>query len=76
MAYSICKIKNETGNEAILKGKLFDVSEIYQIPDNERIAWATNDNVLIAIADETFEIHDSIGAIEGISNQIDWLKGY
>ena len=74
--YSICKIKNLTGSVTTLHGHEFAVDEIYQIPDNIRISWATSDSVLSAIYDEDFEVHSDEGAISGLSNQLDWLKTY
>lgn len=74
MAYNICKIKNLTGETTILNGHEFTTAEVYTIQDVVRTTWMNSDAVLTAIADQDFEIHDSSGAISGISNQIDWLK--
>jgi len=74
--YSICKLKNISGSVTTLQGHEFQIDELYQIPDNLRISWASSDSVLSAIYDEDFEVHDDYGQIEGISNQLDWLKTY
>jgi hypothetical protein len=72
---SVCKIKNLTGDITPLYEHEFQIDEIFEITSDKREAWATNDDVLIAISNENFEIHNEDGAINGISNQIDWLKG-
>lgn len=74
MAYAICKIKNLTGSIGTLNGHEFAVDEIYTVQDSARLSWASNDEVLAAIAAEDYEIHDANGAVSGISNQIDLLK--
>lgn len=76
MSYGICKIKNETNEITTLNGKEFAIDEIFKIEDEVRISWATCDAVIISISEENFKIHDSVGEIVGISNQIDWLKEY
>lgn len=76
MAYSICFIKNISGEEKTINNKIFAIDERYQILDNERISWATNDAVIIGIATGSLSVFNCCGEVEGISNQIDWLKGY
>ena len=72
--YSICKIKNLTGEITTLNGHEFQVDEIYTIQDVVRLHWASSDSVITAITNEDFQIHNGSAAINGISNQIDWLK--
>lgn len=74
--YSICYLKNISGDVVTLNGHEFQDDEMLQITDNVRISWASNDDVLWSITNEVFEVHNSLGVIEGISNQIDWLKAY
>lgn len=74
MAYTVCKIKNLTGEITVLNGHTFQIAEVYTIQDSVRNTWAHEDNVLQAIADGDYEVHNGDGAITGLSNQIDWLK--
>lgn len=75
MAFSECKIKNISGSIKTLHGKEFAINEIYQIQDTHRVSWATDDNVITAITDENFQIHDGgNNAVSGLNNQIDLLK--
>ena len=76
MGYSICKIKNLTGAVNTLNGHQFQIDEVYTIQDVARATWANEDTVLQAIADSDYQIHDSVGAISSISDQIDWLKNH
>lgn len=74
--FTICKIKNLTGEITTLHGHEFQVNEIYTISDALRISWSTSDDVVSAIVNEDFEIHSDSGAVSGSSNQLDWLKNY
>jgi len=74
--YTVCKIKNMTGEVTTLHGHEFQVAEVYTIQETVRKSWATSDDVVCAITDEDFEIHDADGVISGVSDQIDWLKSY
>lgn len=74
--YTICKIKNLTGNVLTLRGHEFSVDETYTIQESVRKSWAGSDEVITAVTSGDFQIHGEEGAIEGISNQIDWLKSY
>jgi hypothetical protein len=76
MAFSICYIQNISGDTKTLNGKVFDDEEMYLIEDMNRISWATNDSVLVAISNAEMKIHNSLGVIESVSDQIDWLKDY
>lgn len=73
MAYSVCIIKNTSGVEKTLRGKIFLANDTYQIPDSIRIEWASDDNVLLAIAVGEFKIYNSQGEIVGIDEQLKWL---
>lgn len=73
--YTICKIKNISGDTATLHGKQFNNNEIYQIPDAYRIDWSDDDNVIVAIANENFEILDSDNSgLNSITEQLDLLN--
>jgi hypothetical protein len=74
MAYSICKIKNISGEVKQLHEKEFDIDEIFTITDDKRHSWAYNDDVIKALSDEYFEIHNSIEAISGLAEQLRWLQ--
>ncbi len=74
--YPICRLKNISGEVKNLHLKTFDIDEVFTIQDSDRMSWAGNDDTLIDIANENIEVHDVNGAIEGISTQIDHLKGY
>ena len=76
MSYSICKIKNKKGQVDTLHGHEFQIDEIYNIQDSIRNSWSSSDDVLTAIGNQEYEIHDSIGAISGVSNQMDHLKAH
>lgn len=74
MAYSVCKIKNISGEIKQLHEKEFAIDEIFTIADEKRQGWANNDDVLKAIAEGIFEIHDEVSVISGIAEQIKWLQ--
>lgn len=74
MSYSVCKIKNLTGESTLLNGHTFSVNEVYTIQDTVRLSWSQSDDVIQVVSGGDFEIHDSSGAISGASDQIDWLK--
>lgn len=74
MTYPICKIKNISGEIKSLHEKEFQIDEIFMIEDSKRQGWANNDDVITAIVNNDFEIHDATEAIIGINNQIDYLK--
>jgi hypothetical protein len=76
MAYSICNVKNISGEEIVVHGKTLAVDEIYKIPDVNRVAWATDDTVLVDITDDIIQIGNSCEYFTSYSDQIDWLKGY
>lgn len=76
MAYKICKIKNISGEEKTLMNKVFAPDEVYRISDAERIDWSSCDQVISAIVLGAFNVMDLDSLIEGISNQIDFLKDY
>ena len=73
--YNICYIKNVSGQELIYENlKRFDIDEIYQIPDVDRIIWCENCSVLQAIADGLLCVGNSEGYFSTIYEQLDWLK--
>jgi hypothetical protein len=74
MSLLVCKIKNISGEIQQLHLKEFIIDEIYDIPSNEQSQWANNDDVIIAISNRFFEIHNENGPISSISDQINWLK--
>ena len=76
MAYSICKVKNISGAVNTLHGHEFQVDDIYDIKDSVRQSWASSDDVLTALSSETHEVHNSVGVIEGLSNQINHLHDH
>lgn len=76
MAYSICKIKNLTGEVATLNGHQFSIGEVYTIQDVVRLSWSSSDSVLQAISDGDFQIYDGDQAVSSVSDQIDWLKDH
>lgn len=76
MSFSICYIKNISGETKTLHDKEFAMDEHFKIEDIARADWATDDSVILAIANGTFQIQNCCGDVEGLSNQIDWLKEY
>lgn len=74
MPYPICKIENMTGEVLQLHQKEFAIGEIYKIDDDYRESWADNDDVLTAIFEEEIRVRNADNPIEGLSNQIDYLK--
>lgn len=67
-------IKNVSGEVKQLHIKEFAIDEVYEILEADRKNWANNDDVIVAITNEDFEIHNHLGAISGINNQINHLK--
>ena len=74
--YSVCKIKNLTGSVNTLNGHEFGIDEIYTIQDSVRVTWSKSDNVISAINNGDYEIHNDSGSISGISAQISYLLNY
>lgn len=74
MAFTVCKIKNLTGQTTALYEHEFQVDEVFQITDDKRQAWSQNDEVIVAIANQQFEVQTAEGTVSGISKQIEWLK--
>lgn len=72
--YPICRIQNISGEAKTLYGKVFEIDEIYAIPDASRLGWATRDSVLQAIVLGDFDILDSTQQLPTISEKIDYLK--
>ena len=71
---SYCKIVNISGEILQLHLYEFQIDGEYVIPDEERNNWANNDDTIIAISNELIEIHNENGKIEGVNNQIEYLK--
>lgn len=59
-----------------LQGREFPIDSVVTINDNERITWACDDDVILAICDSSIVVMDGVGEIEGISNQINYLKDF
>ena len=57
-------------------GETFAVNEIKIITDENRISWATDDDVCSDINADDLQIHDANGAIEGHMAQIAHLQDY
>jgi len=74
MGQTICKIKNISGEILGLHTKEFQIDEIHIIRWEERQTWMNNDEVIEAIENQNFEIHNEFGKIEGIENQLSWLR--
>lgn len=73
--YTICKIKNISGEYKELCGKGFDANDIYEIPEERRLTWAENDDVYSSIINEEFIILDSNDeALTSINDQITLLR--
>ena len=76
MSYSICRIKNITEEEHVRKGVTFSAGYVHTIPDYERVAWATDDNVGDDIQNDILQVYDANGAIDTHMAQIAHLQGY
>ena len=76
MAYPTCKIKNISGNELTLHGKVFSIGEIYVLPDQDRVDWATEDTVITAITSDNIQVGDSDTWFESYAAQIAHLQTY
>lgn len=72
--YPVCKIKNISGEIKALHEHIFQIDELFVIEDSQRDGWASNDDVLTAITEVQFQIYNETEAIEGVSDQIDYLK--
>ncbi len=76
MAYKQCVIINQTDGWVTLCGHNINAHGNYEVPDTERPQWGSDDDVLVAICDDTIVINDGQDNIVGYNAQIDWLKGY
>jgi len=75
MTWNICKVKNIDDELHTYNGQDIAAGATYTIADSERIAWTSNADLLADVANEKAEVWDSVGAVSGLSAQIDWLKG-
>jgi hypothetical protein len=55
-------------------GKEFSVDESWQLPNNLRLEWASDDSVIAAIMAASIVLNNGAEDIDGLSNQIDYLK--
>lgn len=76
MAYSTCKIKNISGAQITLIGKLYEIDEMIKIQDIDRVNYATTDDICDSIVADNIQIHDSEGALVGHAAQIAHLQDY
>jgi len=72
--YSVCSIKNISGEIQQLHEKEFTIDETFIISDDQRYLWANNSDVITAISSGLFQIIGYNGGIENISDQINYLK--
>lgn len=70
--YNICKIKNISGETQDIR-KYWDIDEEYLIPDNLRVAYANDSNIMSAITNSIFQIGDGITYFTDIATQIGYL---
>ena len=76
MAFGICRLKNISGSQKTWQDKVFEANEIYNIPDIDRVDWASDDEVIQAITSDELQIGSSSEFFTSYSDQIDWLKDY
>jgi hypothetical protein len=76
MAYGVCKVKNISGDSGTWQDRVLANNEIYTIPDNERIAWANDDEVIDSIAVDGLQIGDATEWLETHAAQIAHLQDY
>jgi hypothetical protein len=69
------QIKNISGEVKELHIKEFQIDEIYDIPNIERNSWASNEDVIKAITNASFQVYLENTAIINITKQLDYLNG-
>lgn len=74
--YPICRLKNISGEAVHLHLKTFEIDEVLTVADIDRMSWASNDDTLVAITHGKIAVYNATAPVAGISNQIDYLKGY
>ena len=63
--YSSCKIKNISNEVITISGKEFQVNEIYQIQDSERLCWSNESSYIEdLLGNETIEIYSGETKLE------------
>ena len=76
MSYPVCKVKNISDSEQSIQGKIIQPNEIYTIIDNDRVSWATDDEVGNLIYQDIIKVYDANGTIESHMAQIAHLQNY
>ena len=72
--YSYCRVKNIDTVTATYVGQELTAGQEYQIQDNERIRWATDDPVIAAITDDKLQVDDSSTWIVSYNDQLSYLR--
>lgn len=70
-------IHNKTGSAKIYSGQEIPANSYYLVPSNFIFDFSTDDSLLSDIISEAIAISkDGTIDISGVSNQLDWLKGF
>jgi hypothetical protein len=59
-----------------LRGHVYAANDVHLISDEERIEFANDDDVLIAIGNHVITIRNGYREMGSVSNQINYLKDY
>lgn len=70
------KIKNDSGSQQTWGGHVFAIDEVYQIPTNSETKFASDSNLLTAIANSDAIVMNGDTELTNISFAIDFLKGF
>ena len=70
-----CYVRNISGSESVFHGKTLQNNEEYLLNDRERSNWSCDEGVLQAIANSDLQVGNGNEWVQGISEQIDIIKG-
>lgn len=76
MSYPVCKVKNISNSEQSVQGNILQPDELFTIVDNNRVSWATDDEVGSLIYQNILKIYDANGEIGSHMAQIAHLQNY
>jgi hypothetical protein len=70
--YNICKLKNISGETQDIR-KYWNIDEEYLIPDNLRVAYANDNNIISAITNNILQVGDGVTYLTDVATQIQYL---
>lgn len=76
MIYNICVIKNIDIIPHSVLGTVLAPNEEYTVSDSNRIAVASNDNILQNISAGKLQVGDSVKYFTSTNDQLNWLKNF